>query len=188
MTDNADHAALTAEVERLRKHAESLLNEKRQAKAEASDAAAKLAAVEAERDKLAGDLQAIRLDAPVERLIEQTATDPVIFRALFDRAGYRFELGDDERPRIVDSEGEPLAATGPDGKAQPVAFEPAALACFLLPPSLPAAEWSDDQRRFASVLAGSKATGSGATAHKASGATVRKTETQQEPPQRFGLK
>ncbi|MEN1924810.1 hypothetical protein [Luteimonas qiangzhengi] len=183
-----DHEALTAEVERLRRHSETLLEEKRAERKAKDDALAKLSTVEAERDKLAGDLKAIRLDGPVERLIEQTATDPVIFRALFDRAGYRFELGDDERPRIVDSEGEPLAATGPDGKAQPVAFEPAALACFLLPPSLPAAEWSDDQRRFASVLAGSKATGSGATAHMGSASTVKQPEASQAPPQRFGLK
>lgn len=187
MTDNTDPAALTAEVERLRKHSESLLNEKRQIKAERDDVAAKLSAAEVQRDKLAGDLQAIRLDGPVERLIEQTATDPVIFRALFDRAGYRFELDDDDRPRIVDAEGEPLATTGPDGKAMPVPFEPAALASFLLPPSLPATEWTDDQRRFAGVLAGSRASGSGATAHS-NGGTVKQTPEKPQPSQSFGLK
>lgn len=188
MTDNVDVAALTAEVERLRKHSESLLVEKRQMKAERDDAAAKLSAVEAERDKLAGDLQAIRLDGPVERLIEQTAVDPVIFRALFDRAGYSFALDDEGRPCLLDSEGEPLATAGKDGKAQPVPFDPAALAAFLLPPDKPRSEWSDDETRWAGVLNGSRATGSGATAHRSGGATVKSEPDKAQPSQSFGLK
>ena len=183
-----DHEALTAEVERLRRHSETLLEEKRAERKAKDDALAKLSAVEAERDKLAGDLRAIRLDGPVERLIEQTATDPVIFRALFDRAGYSFALDDDGGPCVLDSEGEPLATTGKDGTPQPIPFEPAALASYLLPPDLPRSEWTADHARFANVLVGSHARGSGATAHRGSASTVKQAEATQAPPQRFGLK
>lgn len=190
MTDKTvDHEALAAEVERLRRHSETLLEEKRAERRAKDEAIAKLSAVEAERDKLAGDLKAIRLDGPVERLIEQTATDPVIFRALFDRAGYSFALDDEGRPCVLDSEGAPLATTGKDGKPQPIPFEPAALASYLLPPDLPRSEWTADHARFAGVLVGSKATGSGAIGARGGGAsTVKQPEATQAPPQRFGLK
>ncbi|MGY0559732.1 hypothetical protein ACW7G2_03280 [Luteimonas sp. A277] len=188
MTDKTvDPEALQSEVERLRKHSESLLEEKRAEKRAKDEALAKLSAVEAERDKLAGDLQAIRLDGPVERLIEETAADPVIFSALFDRAGYRFAL-DDGRPCLLDSEGERLTTTGTDGKAEPVPFEPAALAAYLLPPDKPRSEWTADETRWAGVLNGSRASGSGATVHRSAGATAKGEPEKPQASQSFGLK
>lgn len=186
MTDNE---ALTAEVERLRRHSETLLNEKRQLKAERDDATAKLSAVEAERDGLAGQLREIKLTGPVDQLLSEVATDPVTLGLLLDRAGIRFELGEDDRPCIVNADGEPLTTAGPDGKALPLPFEPAALAAFLLPPGVPPSNWDAEQKRFASVLVGSRASGSGAVGVRSGGNPMPATKPEKPRPSHdFGLK
>ncbi|MCD9027727.1 hypothetical protein LDO26_05845 [Luteimonas sp. BDR2-5] len=155
-----ENAELKSQLDKLRTNSAALLDERKREKAAHDATKGEMSAVVAERDKLRGELRAFRLDAPVERLIDEIATDAVLFRAVWDRAGYAFALDDAGNPCVTDTEGKPVSV-GEGSEARPLAFDAKEIAEFLAPSKDPAS-WTPDQRRFASVIVGSKAVGSGA--------------------------
>lgn len=189
MATEAEMQTLKDENERLREHNAALLAEKRDAIAATKAAEAKTTTLEQEKSDLTGRLNDALLAKPVELLVDEIASDPVVFNLLLSRS-YKFELGEDNKPMLVNLDGTPVVTKGKDGKDKPVAFDAKDIAEFLVPSD--AKERTEDQKRFASVLVGSRATGSGSSGGTQDGSGHIPSTTAAKPtdqqPQRFGLR
>lgn len=183
MTTETDN--LKEQLEKLRANSKALLNERKQEK-EAHDATkVELAKAQESNALLTGELTAIRLDTPVERLIADVAVDPRVFRLLFEQ-DYRFALDDDRNPIITDKGGKRVLVKDKDGKESPLPFEAKALSEFLSPCGVDTPE----AKRWAGMIIGSKASGSGAGGG-AGGGAVNAPAFDNKPevkPFAFGLK
>lgn len=181
-----DNENTNEELARLREHNARMLNELKQAKADAKAAKAETDTLRANLQTAQGELTAIKLDAPVAAMLERVAMPGTVdaLRAMMQTRGLGFALDDKGQP-IPTADGKP-ATTGKDGQAAPVAFETRALADWLCPLNEKLA-LDDARRAFAPLLRGSHASGSGARG--ANGDAPPPTQPEAKAPARrnFGL-
>ncbi len=189
MATDAELQTLKDENERLREHNATLLTEKRDAIAAKNAAEGKIVTLEQDKATLSQRLDAELLAKPVDTMYAEIATDRVMLEALLSRS-YKFVLGEDGKPMFANLDGTPVTLKGSDDKETPVAFDPKSISEFLTGGD--AKERTDDQKRFASVIVGSKASGSGSSGvtqdgsgHVPSTAAAKQTAQQ---TQRFGLR
>lgn len=176
---------LKSQLEKLRTNSKALLDEKKQEKSAHDATKLELTTALEANAQLTTQLTAIRLDAPVERLIGEIAVDPRVFRLLFEQ-DYSFALNDENKPIITNKEGKQLQVKDKDGKEHPLDFNAKDLTEFLAPVG------SNDPNhlRFAGMLIGSKASGSGASGTN-SGSLNNAPPFEQKPeakPISFGLR
>lgn len=162
-----------AELERLRTHSANLLHELKESKAKVADLRTQLDSANSERDAAMADVRSLRLDEPVNRMLEDIAmpgTANVLARVLHER-GYCFEL-DGTEPAIRDAEGKPAmvidpatSKSAPPSKPRPAKFDTEDLKLLMTEAGKPEAERHalvPTFDRFIAVRAsGGGATGSG---------------------------
>ena len=111
------------ELQALRDKNVQLLDEVKRAKAAAKEAQAALDALQAERDAAVADVRALRLDGPVDALMDAVSIDAELYRSIFGRH-YQFAMDDTGAVVIQDSEGKP-ATIGKGDSARPATTSPA---------------------------------------------------------------
>jgi hypothetical protein len=187
------------ELERLRAHAADLLRELKEAKAKNADLRAQLDAANSERDAAVADVRALRLDAPVNRMLEEIAspgTAPLLAQLLTTR-GYRFDL-DGTAPVILDAEGKPATVidpaaskNAPPSKPRPAKFDAEDLKLLMTEAGKPEAERHalvPTFNRFIVVKAsGGSATGSGGKPNATPATPEKPAPKPASAPKAFGL-
>ncbi len=191
--------ALQSEIERLRAKNAELLGELKAAKASATDAQTAAETVTAERDAARAEVRALRLDEPVNGLLRDVAVDADLFAQVFGRH-YRFDLDDQNRIAIFDQDGNPATVvdmpptvSGGNARSQrPNTQQTAGTrrpATFTADDVRKLAEASPDAESFGRLLAGSRASGGGASGMRGGVAPVvtAKPDTS-AAPQPFGIR
>lgn len=98
---------LQAEVTRLKAHADDLLNERKAEKQRREAAENALATLQEAHDGLASKLDAVTLDGPVLRALENVVVaPPAQGRKLLENAGIQFVMGKEGVPVALDGEQE----------------------------------------------------------------------------------
>lgn len=181
MTDTIETqlAEAQAEATRLREHNATLLSEKKKL-------AKDYAQLQETHAVATGALQRLQLDGPVEAMVEEIATDPKLFNALWSE-GHKFALDEQGRPCVQTTEGKPVMVKDKDGNEIPLAFDAAAIAAYLCPTN--PKDHGPETERWARVLIGSRATGGGAMGGRTGGAVERSVQAPQaQPAMQFGLR
>lgn len=196
---NATPEALQRQIDALRAKNSELLGKLKAAQSARDEAQTALEAAQAAATEAQGQVRALRLDAPVNALLDEIAIDGELFQSLFQRH-YRFALDDNGAVVILDTEGKPAMVTEPDrvthapgsgGKRHDKITTPGDTrpAAFTANDVRRLAETCPDADKLAHVLVASRADGGGAVGSKGlqpSPAPVPKPDKPQ--PQPFGLR
>jgi len=172
-------AEAQAEATRLREHNATLLHEKKQL-------AKDYAKLQDDHAAATATLQRLQLDGPADALVESISTDPKLFKALWAEA-HRFALDEQGRPCVQTLDGRPVMVKGADGNESPLPFDGKAIVEYLCPRDTKL--HTVDTKRWAHVLVGTRASGSGATGTNGAGYTpADKAKPADAPTVQFGLR
>lgn len=191
--------ALQRQIDALRAKNSELLGKLKAAQTARDEAQEALEAMQTTATEAQGQVVALRLDAPVNALLDDIALDAELFQSLFQRH-YRFALDDSGAVVILDAEGKPAMVTEPDkvthgpgsdGKRQQKVTTPGDTrpAAFTANDVRRLAETCPDADKLAHVLVASRANGGGAVGSKGlqpSPSPIR--EPSKPQPQPFGLR
>jgi len=172
-------AEAQAEATRLREHNATLLSEKKQL-------AKDYAKLQDDHAAATATLQRLQLDGPVDALVESISTDAKLFKALWAE-GHKFALDEQGRPCVQAADGKPVTIKDAAGKETALPFDSKAIAEYLCPRDTKL--HTVDTKRWAHVLVGTRASGSGATGSH--GASVQQPSDKPRVPEQqvqFGLR
>lgn len=163
-----------AEIQRLRDKNAALLDEKKKVQAERDELAGALEALEAERDHAQGELRRVTIEQPRRAVIDEIAHRPEVADAVQREIEHHAAI--DDSGAMLNSDGEPLT----DANGDPLQFGEAAIyhLATTVAPAL-----------MGMIKPANRSSGGGATGSNGRHmADIVKPKRPAEPAPRFGLK
>lgn len=179
------------EIDALREHNAELLADLRKARKKLAELTEQAEALTAERDAAHVEVRRIKLERPVQAMLERVALLPEHFLSEFNARGYRFELEGDDVV-IRDSDGNPAllgeAKRGPHGsevQMREAQFTEDDIRALVWEEWLPEEQRSPRVANFHKLVIGSRATGGGAPGSRRAGHWPPAVPTPKAEPERL---